>query len=1274
MAAAVALSKEPPNATEIEFELDDFGKDDLEENDFRRSESMSSERPRALSVSDVLSQHIMERDGMASPIIRAFTRSAINRWRGNAEKKITRRLMEVKAERKKRDAESKELTRLVARTVPLDVLARDWLNDNEISSDVRVYLVENLMPTLILGVEKLLNEVEKRDLADSEGFCPDFNPIDYLAQFLMRNNPRYSNFAEASPYAKGLRKVVEDLKKEVFSMENNKLAKLKADAKKRREAREKEENERNREKRRRSIALEEQFPEWTADWNGVLPLSVVQNVLKSFEEVATNLPDEIRKGAAFLIPLETTDSTDKMVNLQQFKEYVRPYAGNLSKEAFNAFIEHLTRCAAHYRIATVKEAMRLTLRNLFLSCDMKNSGHVDRKRILDIMSSFYDNAVEAVRSSLQNPRKWPVLEIEETTDEDEDEEPKGKQDTGTGTDDQPKIQVEQADPEEIPPKEDPNEPEQVSEEPQEGEKERLEETPAEEDTAQKPTEEDEKPQEAEEGEEQTIEKAKEQTGDGNGDEQIEGEEDDNQDELQDNAVEKENIKEKLLDNEEEDRKLLESIPDEIDDQMSDQEDTETSASTLPRPRSATEGSAFDENSLNQPQFIHLLEKFLGNTPIKQVFDDLVRFVRASYVETDDERMARINKARLEARSAKRRRQVDQLYELWDVNASGYLELDEIQVVLNKWRVDGIDNFKQALKVFGEVDNTLNKRTFRECIDAIIKSFPEEDVFDSLIHFLTTSVERSFEERRRGDARKRWMTMIDAAAQTGGAQLDPVYRAVYHVLFKDADEHGKGKILSSSVSMLENNDDPSQMHRGETILRYMSSTVDDIPYVVGKVLYRDMKTISWAAVDSGKPIHVPKVSTHSGVTMWNPTRREEGGDGSFIALPLKDHERRVIGILGIDTLADPHKPVFITHEINFFQGVAKALSQAIQFVDIRRKTLRVAESAVSWILRRSPNVQNVNVYLVEPGLKPSDGLVLRRMRTLAHNGFSQHYTSPPRLDRRDNLFRDYLFKCVESSETITADAYGERHMAFPLRDGEGRAVAVVDISIGELRALPPHENKEIQRMLKLLAKAHREVAREITSGAAEKHIVLEVEKEYEDARIDVLFDRLMLLDLRENVGRLDARAFAEIKSYKDPPKVIHDILKAVLGIFHPDLEKQDKFNEWSMCKQMVNPDLVRLITSYDPTARANTVSVDAKSLAGKLQDVPQGAVAKHGSLPAQYLFNWAFVCLSLIEHTEKMCETRPGKVVSPQAKSEVVTDVGKGRPSPQETWTRSDTTE
>ena len=147
-----------------------------------------------------------------------------------------------------------------------------------------------------------------------------------------------------------------------------------------------------------------------------------------------------------------------------------------------------------------------------------------------------------------------------------------------------------------------------------------------------------------------------------------------------------------------------------------------------------------------------------------------------------------------------------------------------------------------------------------------------------MRIFSPSFQRSFEERKRGDARKKWLKMIDAAAQTSGAQMDPVYHAVFQVLLKDAEEHGREKVINASVCMLENNDEPELLSRGETVLRYVAATTDDIPYVLGKVLYRDIQAVSWAAVDSGKPIHVPKVANHTGVHMWNPIRKSDVSSG------------------------------------------------------------------------------------------------------------------------------------------------------------------------------------------------------------------------------------------------------------------------------------------------------------------------------------------------------------------------------------------------------------
>lgn len=152
---------------------------------------------------------------------RPAVRSAVRRWKRLHEQNLMKKLVDLRQDKKEKTHTSKDQARKLARKIPMEMLAKEWLNANKATVETRVYLVEKVLPTLIIGVESLLMEADKRGLAEKMESDPNFNPINYLAQYLMRNNPRYSNFSEASPYIRGLRDVSEQLKKELYSLEEN---------------------------------------------------------------------------------------------------------------------------------------------------------------------------------------------------------------------------------------------------------------------------------------------------------------------------------------------------------------------------------------------------------------------------------------------------------------------------------------------------------------------------------------------------------------------------------------------------------------------------------------------------------------------------------------------------------------------------------------------------------------------------------------------------------------------------------------------------------------------------------------------------------------------------------------------------------------------------------------------------------------------------------------------------------------------------------------------
>jgi len=153
--------------------------------------------------------------------MRPIEKSAQRNYKKLHDDHMMTKLVNKRGEKKELNHVTKQEAMRIARKIPMEILAKDWLRDDKATIETRAFLVDKVLPTLILGAEKLLMEVDRLG-GCKEQLDKGFNPVNFLAQYLMRNNPRYSNFSEASPYIRGLRDIGEELRKQLFDIEENK--------------------------------------------------------------------------------------------------------------------------------------------------------------------------------------------------------------------------------------------------------------------------------------------------------------------------------------------------------------------------------------------------------------------------------------------------------------------------------------------------------------------------------------------------------------------------------------------------------------------------------------------------------------------------------------------------------------------------------------------------------------------------------------------------------------------------------------------------------------------------------------------------------------------------------------------------------------------------------------------------------------------------------------------------------------------------------------------
>nr|XP_055113432.1 EF-hand calcium-binding domain-containing protein 5 isoform X3 [Symphalangus syndactylus] len=1299
-------------------------------------------------------------------------------WKKNLFERMEARAQAMQQKIIDKENLKKELEKKAEKKLPRDNLAKEWFNTESMTLNNRAYLLDKLLPTLVPGVENMLTQVEKMKVLTEADTPSKFDPINYLGEYLMRNNSNYIKDPGMSGYQRVMKEVTEDLKIYVPDTICNRVSKMKENVKQNRKQRESIDKIKVKVANTRKQALQEQFDEWILDPKGMIPKSVIQNVLHEFFQN----PDF--KLGSHCKQLDITDSTEPRLNKMEFTEYISSHIKDLKSEMFEELLKHLCHSADEFREVIKADMRRQMFAKLFLHCDHGKVGFLDRQRTLALLELFYDHSSQMLRSLLRNPRQWPFIEFEEINLTELWGDMDNQKHIYEGFDkvllemntllsakhasktqskllespDQPKLDEQRTS---TPP---PNPPEQRRGGTAEQGPQRI--STEEQEQGKKPTAEQELYIESviEPGThtESTLEQGSSRglltgqethrqstTEQGQHKRSIEGqgprivsvsEQGSSRESVAEqgsrrmSAAEEGSLRESIIEEpyqkseqgrygeiiseEQEDigstsqsrkdsilktTKYGESIPSEYievplqekrsweqtyekeiflsselqkevptlsrKDHFSETTKKEVQKDKSCEPKSQKiEGkswsgefftcnwkmkyvtfedeeqanliygnsrftdlhsiirniqsckevkgrTAFNGVSFNLLQFVQLLETFVGEDAPLSVSETLTSFFKEGYVETEQEKMNALEQFSQNAFQVRQRLLLEAIFQKWDSDGSGFLDLKEVDELLYTYK-EGMEkeSMKKAKlhiqfpKPHPGQEVRLSSKQFQNYMELVVSELRgnEDQVLESVVEFLMNALERSHIESLRNCARRKWLRQIQRAAETSGVSLEPVYSETFKALTQDAEAHGNKKI-SAHISLLEEN--LLLPEKGNVLLRNVACTLDDALFVLNRVLYRDMKGISFTVVDEGKPIHVPQVQYHGNIFFWNQSRNKNDYNGSLLALPLQDAYMRIFGVLAVDTLRDPQKiNIFLPHEIRFYQGVANAFSTAYHYVHSREHILHIVITGIGWLYDVTSSITSITTYFVEPSPAQDSDYVLRKMMVTGQLGLTEIHKNPPTIHRKSCIFRDFLFKCTDSSEVVLASACGETHIVVPLRERTGEALGVLDFNIGQNRMLLCQQYKDLQKMMKVVQVACYEILGEF-SGEIDKKYILEIENVGEVQRAGILFFRIMLLELQESIQLLSSMEFVSLLLYdhtlltepnspRDSKsmeleanvKLVRDVLKAVILFFHPELEFSSDFGSWDKCKFYVNKYLVNNICAFDPTAKHVEVNV------------------------------------------------------------------------------------
>ncbi|KAJ3162811.1 EF-hand calcium-binding domain-containing protein 5 [Geranomyces michiganensis] len=391
---------------------------------------------------------------------------------------------------------------------------------------------------------------------------------------------------------------------------------------------------------------------------------------------------------------------------------------------------------------------------------------------------------------------------------------------------------------------------------------------------------------------------------------------------------------------------------------------------------------------------------------------------------------------------------------------------------------------------------------------------------------------------------------------------------------------------------------------------------------------------------------------------------EGVEGHCVGVALREDDAAV-GVLVLGLSGTEDKSVDDA-DVAFLQSAATTLHSTLLRISMREKAMILAHAAQRWAQSQCDGGAQVDVFLPERALSldaapgvlfrledfaPPANNALDAALMAASSWLRPRSSKLVRPETADIESATLQAASTSTTPTTMTTADGRTATYLPVTNPDSGAIVAVlrVVPLPPATTLPAEDMDELTRTVRTLGAAMAAVAGEKLAGGkgfiADSN-ALDAESLDESTRSHLLFPKLLLQSARTALGRLDSKLLSELRSYRKPPATIHKVVKAVLYLFGKLPREVEK---WADCCRMINMDLLKKMIDYDPTAVQKKVRF--ARVKRVLKSIPHGDVRKRGSIPAQTMSDWLVVSVDLREESLKRRKARAKAVATAESMEE-----------------------